>query len=130
MDARRWPTDIQEIGASLAALTLAQMAQLSRYLAEHHGVHPVAPSIIQPQRVEDPTEPSLPAAYRVVLEGYEPHLRLSVIRTVRELTGMGVLEARTFVEAAPQVVREGLSAEDAARVRDSLLAAGARACLG
>jgi large subunit ribosomal protein L7/L12 len=79
--------------------------------------------------VVEPILPPPPTAFDVVLDGIDAAKKLNVIRTVRELTGAGLAEAKGTVEAAPRVIREGLDKDAAEQLKAKLEAAGAKVTL-
>lgn len=65
-----------------------------------------------------------PTSFNVVLKGFDPSTKIAVIKLVRELTGLGLKEAKDFVEGAPKTVKEGLAAQEAVALCDRLMAVG------
>ena len=63
------------------------------------------------------------------IESYDPAKKINVIKVVREITGLGLKEAKDAVEGAPKAVKEGLSKEDAAKVAKQLEDGGAKASI-
>ena len=128
MNARFWTPEVREIGDRIVMLTVAQAAELHRYLERVHGVRVAAAVAEQRYRVVGPEpEPApVPTAFRVVLEAFEPARKISVIKVVRELTGLGLKEAKDLVEAAPRPVKDFLDVAAAASCKAQLEAAGAR----
>src|SRR5262249_30770959 len=128
MSDRTWSPEVRDIGDRIASLTIARAAELHQYLEKVYGVRVAAAAVERRVRVEDPepTPPPAPTAFRVVLEGFEPARKISVIKVVRELTALGLKEAKDLVEGAPCVVRDGLDSASAATVRAQLENAGAR----
>ena len=113
-------TQILEI---VKGLTILELADLVKALEEEFGVSaapvaaaPVAGAAAAP--VEEKTE------FDVVLKGAGAS-KLNVIKVVRELTGLGLKDAKDLVEGAPKTIKEGVSKEDAEKVAEQLKAAGA-----
>jgi len=128
MNERSWSPEVRDIGDRIAGLTITRAAELHRYLEKVHGVR-VAASIVEDRTKiipPEPVSPPAPTAFRLVLEGFEPARKITVIKVVRELTGLGLKEAKDLVEMAPRVVRDGLQADQAALLKAQLDAAGAR----
>ena len=131
MSERAWGPEIKDIGDKIAALTVAKAVELGDYLEEVHkikpaagggggGAMPVAAAAAAPV-VEAPTE------FRVVLEGVaDPAKKINVIKVVREITGLGLKEAKDVVEGAPKPVKENLSKDDAAKIEKQLADGGAK----
>jgi large subunit ribosomal protein L7/L12 len=113
-------TQILEI---VKGLTILELADLVKALEEEFGVSaapvaaaPVAGAAAAP--VEEKTE------FDVVLKAAGAS-KLNVIKVVRELTGLGLKDAKDLVEGAPKTIKEGISKEDAEKVAEQLKAAGA-----
>ena len=105
-------------------LTILELADLVKALEEEFGVSaaPVAvaaaPGAAAAAPVEEKTE------FDVVLKGAGAS-KLNVIKVVRELTGLGLKDAKDLVEAAPKTVKEGVAKEEADKIAEQLKAAGA-----
>ena len=113
-------TQILEI---VKGLTILELADLVKALEEEFGVSaapvaaaPVAGAAAAP--VEEKTE------FDVVLKAAGAS-KLNVIKVVRELTGLGLKDAKDLVEGAPKTLKEGISKEDAEKIAEQLKAAGA-----
>ncbi len=129
--SREWGSDIKDIGDKIAGLTVSKAVELGDYLEEVHKIKPAAgggggvmiaaPTAAAPAAAAEPTE------FRVVLDGFDPAKKINVIKVVREITGLGLKEAKDAVEGAPKPVKEGLSKEDAAKVLKQLEDGGAKA---
>ena len=105
-------------------LTILELADLVKALEEEFGVSaapvaaaPVAGAAAAPA-AEEKTE------FDVVLKAAGAS-KLNVIKVVRELTGLGLKDAKDLVEAAPKAVKEGVSKEEADKIAEDLKAAGA-----
>jgi len=127
MNEQHWPIDIQEIGDHIAGLSVMQAVQLVKYLEEVHGVKAAAVPVVLPDYVKDNTPPPLPVPteFNVILESYEMAKKIGLIRTVRECTGLGIKEARDFLDGLPKVVKGSLPSADAEKLKAQLEAAGA-----
>ena len=105
-------------------LTILELADLVKALEEEFGVSaaPVAvaaaPGAAAAAPVEEKTE------FDVVLKSAGAS-KLNVIKVVRELTGLGLKDAKDLVEAAPKAIKEGVSKEEADKIAEDLKAAGA-----
>ena len=118
--------DINAIVESLSALTVMEAADLVKKLEEKWGVSaaaavavaagPAAGGAAAP--VEEKTE------FTVVL-AKAGDKKIDVIKVVRELTGLGLKEAKDLVEGAPKTVKEGVNKDDANKMKEKLAAAGA-----
>jgi large subunit ribosomal protein L7/L12 len=129
MRQRSWSPDVAEIGDRVAALTAAEAAELGRYLEAIYGVratsaHVVRPAV-EPDLVVDAE--TVPTEFEVVLDRFDAARRVAVIKAVREVTGLGLKEARDLVDACPKVLQHRLPRGDAERLQAELRAAGAKA---
>ena len=107
----------------IKALTILELADLVKAIEEEFGVSaaPVAVAggaVAAAAPVEEKTE------FDVVMTSFGAK-KLDVIKVVRELTGLGLKEAKEMVEGAPKTVKEGASKEDAEAIKAQLTAAGA-----
>jgi large subunit ribosomal protein L7/L12 len=123
-----WSPAVTDIGDRIASLTLAHAAELQRYLEVAHGIRAAAAPVAPPKPpTPNPTvDTPAPTAFRVLLEDVDPTKKISVIKAVRELTGIGLKEAKDLVETAPKVVKDNVAREEAERVKLLLERAGAR----
>ena len=113
-------TQILEI---VKGLTILELADLVKAIEEEFGVSaapvaaaPVAGAAAAP--VEEKTE------FDVVLKSAGAS-KLNVIKVVRELTGLGLKDAKDLVEGAPKTLKEGVSKDEAEKIKEQLVAAGA-----
>ncbi|BCU09902.1 MULTISPECIES: 50S ribosomal protein L7/L12 [Microcystis] len=123
---------VAEILEKLKTLTLLEAAELVKGIEETFGVSAAAPAggIIMAapgaapaaaaEAVEEQTE------FNVVLEEVPADKKIAILKVVRELTGLGLKEAKDLVEAAPKAVKEGTNKDDAATVKKKLEDAGAK----
>ncbi len=114
--------DIQKIVEELSKLSVLEAVELSKALEEAWGVSAAAAVAVAagPAAVaEEKTE------FDVVLADAGAN-KLGVIKAVKDATGLGLGDAKAFVESAPKVVKEGLSKDDAEKLKATLEAAGAK----
>ena len=104
-------------------LTILELADLVKALEEEFGVSaaPVAVAAA-PGAAAAPVEEK--TEFDVVLKAAGAS-KLNVIKVVRELTGLGLKDAKDLVESAPKTIKEGVSKEDADKIAEQLKAAGA-----
>jgi large subunit ribosomal protein L7/L12 len=117
----------KELGDKIVGLTLKEAKELSDYLKDVYGIEPAAGGAVMiagdgsgggAAVAEEKTE------FDVVLEAAGGN-KISVIKVVRSATGLGLKEAKDLVEAAPSKVKEGVSKEDAEKLKAELAEAGA-----
>ena len=119
--------DLQSIAESLSGLTVMEAAELVKMLEEKWGVSaatPVAMAVGAPAAgaaaaAEEQTE------FDVVLTGIGDK-KIQVIKVVREVTSLGLKEAKDLVEAAPKPVKEGVNKEEAESIKKKFEEAGAK----
>ena len=119
---------LEKIVEDLSALTVIEAAELSKLLEEKWGVSAAAPvAMAMPAGggaaaaapVEEKTE------FTVVLASAGDK-KIEVIKEVRAITGLGLKEAKDLVEGAPKAVKEGVSKDEANKLKDQLEKAGAK----
>jgi large subunit ribosomal protein L7/L12 len=118
--------DIQKITEEISSLTLLEARDLVKALEEKLGVKAAAPMAMaampmagaaQAAPAEEKTE------FNVILTGFGDK-KIQVIKVVRELTGLGLKEAKDLVEGVPKPVKEGVSKEEAATMKKKLEESG------
>jgi len=119
--------DLQKLVEDLSGLTLLEAAELTKMLEEKWGVSaaamavaaaPAAGGAAAAPVAEEKTE------FNVILTG-AGEKKIQVIKVVRELTSLGLKEAKDLVEGAPKPVKEGVSKEEAETVKKKLVEVGA-----
>jgi large subunit ribosomal protein L7/L12 len=106
-------------------MTILELSDLVKAIEEKFGVTAAAPVVMAggaaaggAAAAEEKTE------FNVSLEAADPAKKIAVIKAVREVTGLGLKEAKDLVEGAPKVLKEGVSKEDAAKIKETVEAAG------
>ena len=104
-------------------LTVLELSELVHTLEEVFGVSAAAAAVAAPAasaaaEVEEKTE------FDVILKSAGAQ-KLGVIKVVREITGLGLKDAKDLVEAAPKAIKEGIAKEEAEKIKADLVAAGA-----
>ena len=121
----------KELGDKIVALTLKEAKALSDYLEEVHGIKPAAGgAVMMAQAPGDGGAAAAPkeekTEFDVIIESYEASKKIGIIKVVRAATSLGLKEAKDLVEAIPAKVKEGLSKEDAEKLKKELEEAGAK----
>ena len=122
--------DIQKIAEEISGLTLLEARDLVKALEEKLGIKATAPMAMaaipmagagaEVAAAEEKTE------FDVILTGFGDK-KIQVIKVVRELTGLGLKEAKDLVEGVPKPVKEGVSKDEAATMKKKLEEAGGTA---
>lgn len=115
--------DLAKIVDELSALTVLEAAELSKMLEEKWGVSAAAPVAAAAGAVAAAAEEKTEFDVVLVEAGAN---KINVIKEVRAITGLGLKEAKDLVEGAPKTVKEAVSKEDAAKMKEQLEKAGAK----
>jgi large subunit ribosomal protein L7/L12 len=117
--------DLKSFAEQLVNLTVKEVNELAKILKEEYGIEPAAAAVAVAAGpaaaaavVEEKTE------FDVVLKAHGPN-KLAVVKLVKELTGLGLKEAKELVDTAPSNVKEGIAKADAEGIKKSLEEAGA-----
>ena len=108
----------EEIIEALKEKSLLEASELVKMIEDTFGVSAAAPA----EAAEEKTD------FDVVLEGFGDN-KIAVIKVVREITGLGLKEAKETVEGAPKAIKEGASKEEAEEIKAKLEEAGAAVTL-
>jgi large subunit ribosomal protein L7/L12 len=120
----------KKLGDDIVKLTLKEAKELSDYLKEVHGIEPAAGGAVMvagpaagggggAAAAEEKTE------FDVVMDSFGDN-KINVIKVVRSATGLGLKEAKDLVEGVPSKVKEGVSKEEAEKLKKELEEAGAK----
>ncbi len=109
------------------SISVLELSRLVKALEQRLGVSAAAPMMAAPASAA----PAAAAAaeqteFTVVLASITPDKKINVIKEIRAITGLGLKESKDLVEGAPKNVKEGISKEDAAKLKDVLEKAGAK----
>ena len=117
-----------EIIDALKEMTLLEASELVKAIEDTFGVSAAAPAAVVAAPAAGAAEAEEKTEFDVVLEGFGDN-KIQVIKAVRELTNLGLKEAKEVVEGAPKAVLEGAKKEDAEAAQEQLEAAGAAVTL-
>jgi large subunit ribosomal protein L7/L12 len=117
--------DLKAFAEQLVSLTVKEVNELAKILKEEYGIEPAAAAVA----IAGPGAAAAPAAeektaFDVILKNGGPN-KLNVVKVVKELTGLGLKEAKDLVDGAPKPVKEGISKADADALVAKLKEAGA-----
>ena len=127
-ETKTFDAKITKLGDELAGLTLKEAVDLGDYMKETYGIEAAAGGAVvmaagggggAAAAAEEKT------SFNVVLKAFDAAKKIAVIKTVREITGLGLAEAKAFVDAPGKAVKEGVSKDDAEKMKKSLTEAGA-----
>jgi len=117
-----------QILEQLKTLSLLEASELVKQIEEAFGVSAAAsagvvmaaPAAAAAEPVEEQTE------FDVILESFDAAAKIKVLKAVREVTGLGLGEAKALVEAAPKAIKEGIKKEDAEALKKTIEEAGGK----
>src|SRR5690348_11935821 len=114
--------EIKELGDKIVALTVGKAVELGDYLEKVHNIKPAAGGAVMMAPTGGggpaPVEKVEQTEFTVILDGVaDPAKKISVIKVVREITNLGLKEAKDLVEGAPKPVKENVSKDEAAAIK-------------
>jgi large subunit ribosomal protein L7/L12 len=117
----------EEILEAIASMTVLEVSELVKMMEEKFGVSAAAPVAI----AAGPAAGAAPAAaveekteFNVILKAFEESKKIAVIKEVRAVTNLGLKEAKDLVEGVPKPLKENVSKEEAAKIKEAITAAG------
>lgn len=119
--------EIKEIVEVIKGMTLTQVSELVKALEEEFGVSAAAPVAVAAAPVAGVATPASEekSEYTVVLKAFNADKKSDTIKAVKELTGLGLLDAKKLVDGAPATLKENVSTEEAKEMKEKLEATGA-----
>ncbi|HEX3151589.1 MAG TPA: 50S ribosomal protein L7/L12 [Gemmataceae bacterium] len=123
--------EIKDLGDKIAKLTIVQAVALKDYLKQEYKIEPAAGGGVMMAAAAGPAaaaeKPAEQTEFAVILEaGFDAAKKIGIIKVVRELAGLGLAEAKAFVEGAPKPVKEGVDKPTAEKIKKQLEDAGAK----
>jgi len=132
-NGRVWSAEIKELGDKIVALTVSKAVELGDYMEHVHKIKPAASAVaVAAGSGAGPAAPEKPAEkteFTVMLDSFDAAKKINVIKIVREITGLGLKEAKDLVEGAPKPVKENVSKDDANKLKQKLEEGGAKVSL-
>ena len=120
--------DVKALGDQLVELTVKEVNELAEYLKETHGIEPAAAAAVAvagPAAGGDAGDGGAEKTeFDVVLKS-PGGAKLAVVKLVKELTGLGLKEAKEIVDSAPKAIKEGVAKDEAEGLKKQLEEAGA-----
>jgi large subunit ribosomal protein L7/L12 len=133
VNGRAFADDVATLGDKIAALTIVKAVELKDYLKEKYNIEPAAGGVVMAGPVgggpAEAAKPEEKTEFTVQLDGFDAAKKITVIKVVREITGLGLKEAKDLVEGAPKPVKENISKEDAEKFKKMLEDNGAKVSL-
>ena len=118
--------DLKTLAESLVNLTVKEVTELAKILKEEYGIEPAAAAVAvaAPAASAAPAAAEEQTAFTVILKS-AGQAKLAVVKLVKELTSLGLKEAKELVDAAPKAVKEGVTKDEAEDLQKQLQEAGA-----
>ena len=116
--------NIEQVKDFIKAMTLMDAAKLVKDLEEELGVTAAAPVAVAAVAAEEDAAPTGPTSVNVVLASVGDS-KVGVIKVVREVTGLGLVDAKGIVDKAPVAVKENVPVAEAEEIKKKLMEAGA-----
>ena len=118
--------DIKALAEELVNLTVKEVQELAQILKDEYGIEPAAAAVVVAAEggAGAPAEAEQ-SAFDVILVS-AGQAKLQMVKAVKELTGLGLKDAKDLVDGCPKNVKEGVSKEEAQKIKETLEAAGAK----
>jgi large subunit ribosomal protein L7/L12 len=119
--------DIKALGDQLVELTVKEVTELASYLKENYGIEPAAAAVVAAGPAAGGGGAAAAEAktnFDVVLKSAGAN-KLQIVKLVKDLTGLGLKEAKDLVDGAPKTIKEGLPKDEAENLKKQLVEAGA-----
>ena len=114
----------KELGDKIVGLTLLEAKRVVDYLKQVHGIEPAGGGAVMMAAAPAAAEAKVEQTeFTVMLTGFGEN-KIGVIKVVRAVTGLGLKEAKDLVEGVPKALKEGVSKEDAEKLKAEVVAAG------
>jgi large subunit ribosomal protein L7/L12 len=119
--------DIKSLADTLVGLTVKEVQELAKVLKDEHGIEPAAVTVAAGGGAGAGADaPAAKTSFDVVLLEAGA-AKLGVVKVVKDLTGLGLKEAKDLVDGAPKAIKEGIGKEEAEAIKKALEDAGAKA---
>jgi large subunit ribosomal protein L7/L12 len=119
--------DLKQLAAELVNLTVKEVNELAKILKNEYGIEPAAAAVAVAGPVAataEVAEEAVQTEFDVILK-FGGQAKLAVVKLIKELTGLGLKEAKELVDAAPKAVKEKVSKDEAESLKAQLEEAGA-----
>ena len=127
--AKEFSASVKDLGDKIVSLTVKDAQSLADYLKSAYGIEPAGGGAVMMAGPAGPAAAAeaedAPTMFDVILKDGGAN-KINVIKVVRAATGLGLKEAKDMVDGAPKTVKEGVSKEDAEKLKKELEEAGAK----
>jgi len=119
--------DIKQLADTLVGLTVKEVQELAKVLKDEHGIEPAAVAVVAGGGAAAGGDAAAAKTSFDVMLLEAGGAKLGVVKVVKDLTGLGLKEAKDLVDGAPKAVKEGVGKEEAEAIKKALEEAGAKA---
>ncbi|MCX6327918.1 MAG: 50S ribosomal protein L7/L12 [Bacteroidia bacterium] len=118
--------DLKKFAEELVNLSVKEVSELAKILKEEYGIEPAAAAVAVAGPAAGGAAPAAEekSTFNVILKNAGGQ-KLQIVKLVKDITGLGLKEAKAVVDAAPAPVKEGVSKEEAETIKNQLVEAGA-----
>ncbi len=116
--------DVKSLAENLVGLTVKEVQELAEFLKSEYGIEPAAAAVVMGGGGDGPAAAEEKTAFDVILKAAGPN-KLAVVKIVKDLTGLGLKEAKDLVDGAPKPIEEGVDKATAEELKAKLTEAGA-----
>lgn len=120
--------DVKSLAESLVGLTVKEVQELAEFLKSEYGIEPAAAAVVVSAGGGEAAAVEEKTSFNVILKSAGAN-KLAIVKIVKELTGLGLKEAKDLVDGAPKTVKENVAKADAEDMKKKLVEAGATASL-
>ena len=117
-------THISELGDKLASLSLKDAVELGTYMKDKYGIEAAAGGGVMMAAAAPAAKAEEKTSFDVILKAVDATKKIAVIKVVREITGLGLAEAKAFVDAPGKPVKQGVDKAEADKLKKSIEDAG------
>ena len=115
--------DIKVLAESLVGLTVKEVQELAEFLKSEYGIEPAAAAVVMSSN-DGPAAAEEKTSFDVILKAAGAN-KLAIVKIVKDLTGLGLKEAKDLVDGAPKAIKEGVDKATAEELKTKLTDAGA-----
>ena len=116
--------DVKALAENLVGLTVKEVQELAEFLKSEYGIEPAAAAVVVSAGGDGPAAVEEKTSFDVILKSAGAN-KLAIVKIVKELTGLGLKEAKDLVDGAPKPVKEGADKATAEEIKAKLTEAGA-----
>ena len=116
--------DVKALAENLVGLTVKEVQELAEFLKSEYGIEPAAAAVVVSAGGGEAAVVEEKTSFNVILKAAGPN-KLAIVKIVKELTGLGLKEAKDLVDGAPKPVKEGVDKATSEDIKNKLTEAGA-----